>query len=130
MKKLGFIVFVISVNNTIAQSSDVAIADSLYLNGNYSKAIEAYQKTEDQSQVFDKIAKAYMAIGNYDAAILNYENSITANPDDALIKYQYAKLLAKTKKYQKASDEFFELIDIDYRNPNYHYELGLVLEIL
>ncbi len=130
MKKLIFIVIVISVNNTIAQSSDVAIADSLYLNGNYSKAIEAYQKTEDQSQVFDKIAKAYIAIGNYDAAILNYENSITANPEDALIKYQYAKLLAKTKKYQEASDEFFKLIDIDYRNPNYHYELGLVLEIL
>jgi len=130
MKKYFIIVILISVNTMMAQSAFTTIADSLYVNGNYSKAIEAYQKNEDQSQVYDKIAKAYIAIGNYDAALLNYEQSIDANPNDALIKYEYAKLLAKTKKYQKASDEFYKLIDIDYRNPNYHYELGLVLEHL
>ena len=130
MKRLLIIVISVLAIKAEAQSSDVRIADSLYLNGNYSKAIESYQKSEDHSQVYDKIAKAYMAIGNYDAALINYENSVSANPDDALIKYEYAKLLARTKKYKLASNEFYKLIDIDYRNPNYHYELGLVLEHL
>ena len=71
-----------------------------------------------------------MALGNYDEAILNYQKSIDSNPDNALTKYEYAKLLSKTKNYKEASDEFYKLIDIDYNNPNYHYELGLVLENL
>jgi len=130
MKKLLIVVISILAIEAQGQTSNSKRGDSLYLNGNYSKAIEAYQKNEDQSQLYDRIAKAYIAVGNYDAALDNYENSIAVNPKDALIKYEYAKLLAKTKKYQKASDEFYKLIDIDYRNPNYHYELGLVLEHL
>jgi len=130
MKKLAIIVLFLLVSKAEAQSSALALADSLYLNGNYTKAIEAYQKSEDLTGVYDRIAKAYIAIGNYDAALDNYQYSIDVNPEDALISYQFAKLLAKTKKYQRSSEEFYKLIDIDYRNPNYHYELGLVLEHL
>jgi tetratricopeptide (TPR) repeat protein len=113
-----------------AQSSALQVGDSLYLNGNYSKAITNYKEYKNKAEVYDKIAKAYMFIGNYDEAILNYKESINANPKNALLKYEYAKLLYKVKKYQEASDLFYKLIDIDYRNPNYHYELGLVLEQL
>ena len=113
-----------------AQSSILNVADSLYINGNYTKSIEAYKKHPDSSQVFDKIAKAYQAIGNYELALGNYKKSIEAYPDNALLKYDYAKLLAKTKNYNAASVMFYKLIDIDYRNPNYHYELGVVLEHL
>jgi tetratricopeptide (TPR) repeat protein len=115
---------------TEAQTSVLGVADSLYLNGNYTKSIETYKKIQNQSLVYDKIAKAYMALGNYDEAVSNYKSSIEANPDNALIKYEYAKLLSKTKKYKEALEVFYQLIDIDYKNPNYHYESGLVLEKL
>lgn len=118
------------VLKTEAQNSVLKLADSLYLNGNYSKAIEHYKLHENQPDVFDNIAKAYMAIGNYEEALKNYEFSITSNPKDTLSKYEYAKLLSRTKNYDEASKVFNELVYLDYKNPNYHYELGLVLEQL
>ena len=130
MIRLFIILLILIGIKAEAQTSTLSLADSLYLNGNYTKSIEAYKKHPDTSQVFDKIAKAYYAIGNYDLAIGNYKSSIETNPNNALLKYDYAKLLAKTKKYDEASVMFNKLIDIDYRNPNYHYELGVVLEHL
>jgi tetratricopeptide (TPR) repeat protein len=112
------------------QTSVLNRADSLYANGNFSKAIEAYKAYENQAEVYDRIAKAYVAIGNYDLALRNYEASIEAKPEDALTKYEYAKLLSKTKKFKKAATIFNDLVYVDYKNPNYHYELGLVLEKL
>jgi len=130
MIRLLVIFLILIGTKTEAQTSVLNRADSLYLNGNYTKSIEAYQGYQDQSVVYEKIAKAYYAIGNYDQALSNYKSSIEANPDNALLKYDYAKLLAKTKKFKEALDIFYQLIDIDYKNPNYHYESGLVLEKL
>ncbi|PWI31069.1 hypothetical protein DI383_04890 [Flavobacteriaceae bacterium LYZ1037] len=113
---------------TEAQTSVLMLADSLYVNGYYSKAIEQYKIYENPSQVYEKIAKSYMAIGNYNEALLNYRASIKANPNNALLKYEYAKLLSKTNNYQTASLEFEELISLDSLNPNYHFEYGTLLE--
>lgn len=113
-----------------AQTSALQLADSLYLHGNYSKAIEAYKSYNNQDEVYQNIAKAYIALGNYDEALLNYENSLKANPKDALVLFDYGKLLARVKKYKQALEVFYQLINIDYKNPNYHYESGLVLQHL
>lgn len=115
---------------TEAQTSVLNIADSLYVNGNYSKAIEQYKLYNNKYEVFDKIARAYMAIGNYKEALEHYELSVKANPDNTLMKFEYARLLSRTKKYEVASQVFADLINKDDNNPNYHYELGLVLEKL
>tara|TARA_R110002094_G_scaffold3026_15_gene11153 strand:- start:111 stop:1241 length:1131 start_codon:yes stop_codon:yes gene_type:complete len=124
------IIFLLILFKTVAQTSVLNIADSLYANGNYSKAIEQYQTYDNQSEVYDKIAKAYVALGNYDEALQNYEASIEANPEDALLKFEYARLLSQTKKYETAAKVFNDLVYIDDKNPNYHYELGIVLEQL
>ncbi|TYA70202.1 tetratricopeptide repeat protein [Seonamhaeicola marinus] len=112
---------------TEAQSSVLHFADSLYAHGNYSKAIEHFMKYNNQSKVYDKIAKSYIAIGNYDSAILVYEKHLTNKPEDAIEKYNYGKLLYKTKRYDTASKVFKELIDLDTSNPNYQYEMGVTL---
>lgn len=130
MNRILLIIIITLAFKAEGQSSALQLGDSLYINGNYSKAIEVYKQLEKQSIVYDKIAKTYFALGNYDEALLYYEKSIQSNPDNALIKYEYAKLLSKTKKYEDASTVFYKLIDIDYKNPNYHYELGLLLERL
>ena len=124
------IVFTFIIFKTEAQTSVLRVADSLYINGNYTKAIQQYKVYANQGEVLDKMAKAYMAIGNYDEAIKNYEASVNANPKNALIKYEYGKLLASTKNYIQASKLFNDLVNVDSTNPNYHYELGLVLEKL
>ncbi|WP_179021731.1 tetratricopeptide repeat protein [Winogradskyella forsetii] len=103
-------------------------ADNLYANGNYSKAIETYKSLENLEEVYDDIAKAYIAIGNYGEGILNYEKAIKFNEDNLLLQYEFAKLLTKTKKYSKANQLFSNLILLDSLNPNYYYELGVVLE--
>ena len=113
---------------TEAQTSVLQFADSLFNNGNYSKAIEHYKNHTPQEEVFYKMAKAYMALGNYDEALLNLESAIKSNPENTLLKYDYAKLLSATRKSNKALAVFNELVAIDPSNPNYHYELGLVLE--
>lgn len=124
------ILFLLILFKTEAQTSVLNMADSLFANGNYSKAIVQYQLHENQPEVFGKIAKSYMAIGNYDQALQYYKLSIESNPEDALFQYEYAKLLSRTKNYEAASKVFNDLVLVDNENPNYHYELGLVLERL
>lgn len=115
---------------TEAQTSVLTIADSLFKSGNYSKAIVHYKSYKNPSEVYDKIAKAYVAIGNYDEALKNFEAATIANPSNALLKYDFAKLLSKTKNFETASVLYKELILMHKDNPNYHYELGLVQEQL
>jgi len=118
------VVFTLNLNG---QNSKVK-ADHLYSNGNFSKAIEVYKSLDNLEEVYDDIAKAYMAIGNYGEALNNYEKAIQANADDLLLQYEYAKLLARTKQYKDANQRFSNLIASDSLNPNYYYELGVVLE--
>ena len=120
---LFFAVTIIAYGQSIKEK-----ANALYVNGNYTKAIETYKTLKDLDEVYDKIAKAYIAIGNYGKALEYYKKATEANPDDTLITYEYAKLLAKTKKYREANTLFKSLIATDSLNPNYHYELGIVLE--
>ncbi len=128
MRLVIVLILVCVMSKTEAQSSVLNRADSLYRHGNYSKAIEAYKSCPNPSEVNNKIARAYNAIGNFDLALDYFKRSVEANPNDALALYEYAKLLAKTKKYDTALASFNQLMNLDYRNPNYHYEMGLVLE--
>ena len=115
--------------SVLGQSIDYSSkGDSLYLSGNYSKAIEFYTQAEDPSYV--RIARSYVAIGNYDLALENYQRAIEKDPKNELALYEYAKLLSKTKKFQSSVEVFDRLMNIDYRNPNYHYEMGLAQDRL
>lgn len=130
MNRVWIIIFIVSVFQSKAQTSAIQLGDSLYLHGNYTKAIAAYKNHENQDEVYKNIAKSYRALGIFDEALLHYENSLKVDPRDALTLFDYGKLLAKVKKTKEALTVFYQLIDIDYRNPNYHYESGLVLQQL
>lgn len=124
------LVFLLLVFKAEAQTSVLNIADSLFAHGNYSKAINQYKKHNNLPEVYHKIAKAYIAIGNYDEAFNNYQKGVETNPENTLLKYDFGKFLYRTKKFKKASEVFNQLVYEDYKNPNFHYELGLVLEQL
>ena len=129
LKKLLIIILIIQFNAE-AQSSALDVGNDLYATGNYSEAIKAYKTNENQDEVYDKIAKAYVAIGNFGLALENYKKSVEANPKNVLLLYEYAKLLSTTKQYKEAAELFNDLIYIDYKNPNYHYQAGIALEKL
>lgn len=128
MRSFFILISILFIYKAEAQSSVLKEADSLFINGNFSKAITVYQTYGNPSEVHDKIAKSYMAIGNYDLALEHYKLSVDANKNNALILYEYAKLLSRTKQFEASIEAFNRLMNFDYRNPNYHYEMGLVLE--
>ncbi|EGV44584.1 tetratricopeptide repeat protein [Bizionia argentinensis JUB59] len=130
MNRLIVLVVILAFFKTEAQPSVLNIADSLYVNGNFSEAIKTYKLYGDMDDISSKLARSYQAIGNYDKALDHYQKGIKVFPDNALLKYEYAKLLSKTKNYQTASSVFKQLIALDSLHPNYHYELGLVYEKL
>jgi len=115
---------------TEAQTSVLGVADSLFATGNYSKSIEHYIAYDKPSEVYEQIAKSYVALGNYGAALQYYDKALEANPGNVFLKFDYAKLLASAKKYKESSFLLDELIYHDYKNPNYHYEAGVVLETM
>lgn len=124
-----FLIFILLIPfNAEAQSSALDFADKLYANGNYTKAIETYKSLKNVEEVYSKIAKSYIALGHYDKGLEYYKKASIAYQEDELTQYEYAKLLAKTKKYKEAHQLLKRLIESDSLNPNYHYELGIVLE--
>ncbi|MEC3906268.1 tetratricopeptide repeat protein [Tamlana sp. 2201CG12-4] len=122
------ILIILFITKVGAQSSPLQIGDSLFAQGNFTKAIEKYSEIEHQIIVYHKIANAYKSLGNYDKSLKYYQKSIDSHTENALIKYEFGKLLILTKNYNQASNIFNNLISIDNENPNYHYNLGLILE--
>ena len=74
-----------------AQSSASVIADSLYLTGNYTTAINEYTKVGDAKASL-QIARAYNAIGNYDKSIAQYEAVLSSSPDLQIARFELGKL--------------------------------------
>lgn len=128
MRLLFIFLSILWVSSAEAQTSVLNQADSLYRNGNYRKAIEAYKAHDNQAEVYLHIAKSYVALGNYDSALSYYKQATEAAPKNGLVLYEYARLLSRTKKNKASIEVFNKLMTIDYRNPNYHYEMGLALE--
>lgn len=121
MKILFILFFMILIYKSEAQTSDLYVADSLYSYGKYTQAINYYKKLENSTKKNESIAKSYLALGNLEQAIINYQKTLEESPNDMLIKFQLAKLLAKNKKNNASQKLLFQLIKFDSLNPNYHY---------
>ena len=124
MRKILIVIILISCKAE-AQSSALAVADSLYALGNYSKAISVYQKTPKNSL---KIAKSYEALGNLTKAVDFYKAALQENSKSTIIQYNYAKLLMRARKFESADTLIRELIQQQPSNPNFVYQYGLLLE--
>lgn len=123
MKKLAFILFCIVTLKSRAQSSALAIADSLYRIGDYTKAINVYAKVNTPNANL-QIARAYNVVRNYDKAMLQYEALVERDPKAQLARFELGKIYAKTRKSVKAQ-QLFEVLVSEYpNNPEYFYYLG------
>tara|TARA_R110002049_G_scaffold3231_5_gene25273 strand:- start:3223 stop:4365 length:1143 start_codon:yes stop_codon:yes gene_type:complete len=123
LKKLAFILFCIVTLKSRAQSSALAIADSLYRIGDYTKAINVYAKVNTPNANL-QIARAYNVVRNYDKAMLQYEALVERDPKAQLARFELGKIYAKTRKSVKAQ-QLFEVLVSEYpNNPEYFYYLG------
>ncbi len=129
--KLKVILFIFSIIPGLAeaQTSALAIADSLYAVGNYSEAIKELENSGSRSEaVLLKMAQAQKANGNILAALDNYETVIRSNPERVLTAVEYAKLLSSTGNLKEADSIFASLVKKHPMNAGFHYQLGLVRE--
>ncbi|WP_299434910.1 tetratricopeptide repeat protein [uncultured Aquimarina sp.] len=110
-----------------AQTSDIKIADSLYVLGNYSEAIKNYEKVIPSDQyILLQIAKAHKAKGTYLDALKFYKEVIIEDTTLTSAKLEYAKLLVTTNKLKKADSVYSNLVTAHDKNPNFQYRLGSV----
>ena len=129
MNRIIFLLLLFAAIKAEAQTSALAIADSLYAVGNYSEAIEKLEESGIKSEaVLLKLAQAQKANGNPAAALQNYKSVLESNPERILTAVEYAKLLSTTGKLQAADSIFKQLVKQYPMNANFHYHLGLVKE--
>ena len=101
-------------------------ADSLVSIGQFSKAINEYQK-ENSIVKFFKIAKAFEAKGNSKEAFEYYQKYIQKDSLNLQVNYNYGLILLELSKSKEAKKVFQKLVDIN-ANEVYHYYLGFAYE--
>jgi len=127
MKKIFLLLISILSIKAEAQTSALAVGDSLFQLGNYTKAISFYEKdVEETTYTQTKIAQAYVGLGAYRKAIPYYENIVLKDSTQLISQYELGKLYYKIKASEKAFSCFKNLIKADNQNPNFQYQLGLV----
>lgn len=125
IKKNHFLLFVLILSfKTIAQN--IKLGDSLMAVGQFTKAIELYDKNEHFSKYY-KIAKAYEARENNKLAYNNYKKYLENDSLNLSVNYNFGLLLLKLSKYNEAQNVFQKIVN---KNPTevYLYYLGLALE--
>jgi tetratricopeptide (TPR) repeat protein len=123
LRKVVLGVLIIVFVKVEAQTATLAIADSLYATGNYTKAINYYAK-EGSEKAGLQIARAYNALGNHDKAIIQYESVVEKNQEFQIARFELGKLYLKTKRFEESSKLFSYLVGSDNGNPEYWYYQG------
>lgn len=95
----------------------------------YKNAINYFQKSllfKENVIVKISLAKAFHKTRQYRRAINIYKDLLDDDPNNLLITYQLGKLYFVINDLNNARIIFEKLKKIDLKNPNYHYQLGLI----
>lgn len=120
-----FLLFAFIASQVIC-SQDFKVADSLLGIGQFSKAIEMYNKETSILKYF-KIAKVFEAKGNNKEAYLNYQLYLKKDSLNQTVNYNYGLLLMELTKYKEAQLCFEKLVKTN-ENAVFWYYLGLSYE--
>ncbi len=114
-----------------AQTSALAVSDSLFAVGEYAGAINKLQEIDPQTEkTYLKLAKNYAANRQPEIALENYKKVLSKNPDRVLTAVDYGELLVKTGKLNSA-DSLFKILAEKYpKNANFKFQQGLIKEKL
>ncbi|WP_445711596.1 tetratricopeptide repeat protein [Flavobacterium sp.] len=107
-------------------SQNIKLADSLISIGQFSKAIDLYQK-ESNTVKFFKIAKAYEMYGDLKLAMKSYQKYLMVDSLNVQVNYNYGLLLIELFKFKESQEVFKKLVS-ENANPLYDYYLGFAYE--
>ncbi|MGO4913237.1 tetratricopeptide repeat protein [Leeuwenhoekiella sp. W20_SRS_FM14] len=129
MSRFYLFIFLLIASQAEAQEvSALAVADSLYAVGNYSAAIENYERIPSKEEsVYLKLARAHQAKGTLDDALINYVKAASST-DEVIAMNEYGKLLITKGKFKEADSVFTKLISVYKTNPEFYYQRGRASE--
>ncbi|KGO07134.1 hypothetical protein NV36_09990 [Dokdonia donghaensis DSW-1] len=112
-----------------AQAPALAVPDSLYATGEYTKAIAQYEKIQEPTaRIWLQIARAYKGKGAKTAALNFYKKSLGLNDKQPIAATEYGRLLLTKSKFKEA-DSVFSILSTRYpTNAEYHYQWGRALK--
>lgn len=121
------------LNNTKPQTFEILVKQgNIYQNiGNHSNAVKKYHSAlakKKSNRVKQALGKSYLLQGNVNRAITIYEEVLTKDSLNLLLKYNLAKLYTKEFRKNDAIPLLNELIKTDSLNPEYYYNLGKIYE--
>ncbi|MEO1442708.1 MAG: tetratricopeptide repeat protein, partial [Chloroflexota bacterium] len=102
--------------------------------GRYLDAIDLYSAQIERGNNLKEAhigrAEAYYAIGDYDAALADYEQALTRDADNPEIEYRRGQALAAANLTEAAVEAFSRAIDLAAPRPpaEYYLALGRVYE--
>lgn len=129
MSKIGLIILLLFISKVEAQTSALAVSDSLYAVGEYDKAIAALKEINSKTEeIHLKLAKNYAANRETEAAIFQYKKVLENNPKRVLTAVSFGELLAGAGQLQKADSVFSALAKQYPKNARFQYQLGLIKE--
>jgi tetratricopeptide (TPR) repeat protein len=130
VNKFILIAFLLSFARAEAQSSALAVSDSLYAVGEYQEAISVLEAVETSERKHQLLAKYYSAAGKSARAIQHFKQLLELNPNRLLAAVDYGNLLVKSGKLNQA-DSLFERLSEKYpENARFYYQRGLIKEKL
>ena len=81
---LGLILGLLAVQPSLAQESEMQVANSLYENGRFAESAQAYEQLIKQSAhdsaIYYNLGNAYFQQGNVGQAIFNYQRAAQLAP--------------------------------------------------
>jgi tetratricopeptide (TPR) repeat protein len=110
---LALILGLLAVQPSLAQESEMQVANSLYENGRFAEAAQAYEQLIQQSvhdsAVYYNLGNAYFRLGDIGQAIFNYQRAAQLAPRDADIQANLA--LARAQAVDQFPAESSSLLD-------------------
>ncbi|MAW96412.1 MULTISPECIES: tetratricopeptide repeat protein [unclassified Leeuwenhoekiella] len=131
MHKLYLFILLILASQAEAQSvSALAVADSLYAVGNYSAAIAEYDNLDAKN------ASVYLKLARAHQAkgtlddALSFYAQAATGTDEVIAMNEYGKLLITKRKFKEADSVFTELLNAYTTNPDFYYQRGRAKEMM
>jgi len=67
----------------------------------------------DDPNVMDTLGWVYYLMGSYQNALAELQESLTRNPNNAIVNYHMGKVLYKTEEYEKAREYMAKALELD-----------------
>lgn len=129
MKQLLKVIIILLLIKAGAQAPALAVGDSLYAVGDYSKAIVQYESIDFPSaRVLLQIARAYKGKGVTTSALEFYNKSLDVDATQPIAQTEYGRLLLTRSKFLTADSVFSDLANRYPTNPEYFYQWGRALK--